>query len=166
MLFSPVYTEAHPRRSTVFVSRVGLQDATFASRMNLRDPARGDSSRPLKSFNPFTCNNFRTLVHNGRLQPPFLQSLADSFHCNGGVHPLSNGAPSNSKSLANWRFDPVGSSGFHSSRSTGHGPRPQPPALCPSVGLQYPTVPGRPQLGYPKPLPSYSIAGRASTWEG
>src|SRR6266852_5468395 len=109
MLSSPVYTEAQPRRSTVFVSRIGLRDATFASRpdvwalggnrrrfpvpeMNLRDPAHGDSSRPLKSFNPFTCNNFRTLLHNGRLEPLFLQSLADSFHCNGGLPPLKRNA--------------------------------------------------------------------------
>jgi len=45
------------------------------------------SLRPLPSFNPFTYNNFRTLLHNGRLQLLSFQSLADSFHCNGGVYP-------------------------------------------------------------------------------
>src|ERR1700732_4049310 len=62
MLFSPVYTEAHPRRN----------------------PAQGDSS---KSFNSFTFNSLRTLLHNGAPQPPCFQTLPDSFHCNGGVYP-------------------------------------------------------------------------------
>jgi hypothetical protein len=50
----------------------------------------------------------------------------------------------------------------HESPITSHGPC----ALCPSTGSQHPTVPGKLQLGYPMPLPIYSIAGRASTWEG
>jgi hypothetical protein len=82
MLFSPVYIEAHPRRN-----------AAFASRMNLRDAVHANSSRLFKSFNPFTFNSFRTLLHNGRLQPLSFQSLPDSFHRNGGVYPL---APSSS----------------------------------------------------------------------
>jgi hypothetical protein len=78
MLFSPVYIEAHPRRS-----------AAFASRMNLRDAAHGDSPSSLKSFNSFAINGFQTLLRNGRPQPLYFQTLPDSFHCNGGVYPLS-----------------------------------------------------------------------------
>jgi hypothetical protein len=36
MLFSAVYTEAHPRRSPAFGSRTTLRDAALAPRMNLR----------------------------------------------------------------------------------------------------------------------------------
>jgi hypothetical protein len=75
MLSSHVYIEAHSRRT-----------APFASRMNLRDAAQGDCSSHLESRNSFTFNGFRTLLHNGRLQVLSLQSLPDSFHCNGGVY--------------------------------------------------------------------------------
>jgi hypothetical protein len=40
------------------------------------------------------------------------------------------------------------------------------PRTLPSASPQHPTVPGRPQLGYPMPLPIYSIAGRAIRREG
>jgi hypothetical protein len=84
MLSSPVYAEARPRRSTAFVSRMGLRDAAFASRMNLRDAVHRDSPKP---FNSFTSNGFRTLLHNGAPQPMCFQMLPDSFHYNGGVYP-------------------------------------------------------------------------------
>jgi hypothetical protein len=76
------------------------------------------------------------LLHNGAPQSLYFQTLPDSFHCNGGVHPLSNGAPSNSKALASWRFDPVGSSGFHTSCSTGHGLRPPHSTPRPAHNIQ------------------------------
>jgi hypothetical protein len=47
------------------------------------------SYSPSPSFNSFIFNSFRTLSHNGRLQFLSFQSLADSFHCNGGVYPPS-----------------------------------------------------------------------------
>src|SRR5216684_8899746 len=39
------------------------------------------------SFSPFAINGFRTILRNGRPQPLTFQSLADSFHRNGGVPP-------------------------------------------------------------------------------
>jgi hypothetical protein len=59
MLFSPVYIEAHPHRSTLFVSRIGLRGAALASRTNLRDAAR---TAPRISANSFTFHPFRTLA--------------------------------------------------------------------------------------------------------
>jgi hypothetical protein len=51
MLFSPVYTEAHP-----------LQNAPIASRMNLREAVHA-ASRPSSVFsNPFRSHLFRTLA--------------------------------------------------------------------------------------------------------
>jgi len=78
MLSSPVYSESHPRRS-----------AAFASRMNLRDAAHGNSSNPCKSFNSFTFNGFPTLLRNGAAQPPCFHTVPDSFHRNGGVYPFT-----------------------------------------------------------------------------
>jgi hypothetical protein len=46
------------------------------------------SSKAFQSFNSFASSDFRTLLHNGRLQPISFQSFADSFHCDGGVYPL------------------------------------------------------------------------------
>jgi hypothetical protein len=87
MLFFPVYTEAHPPRFAAFASRMNLRGTAFVSRADLRDAAQKDSSASLKSFNPLIFNGFRTLLHNGRPQPPCFQSLPDSFHCNGGYTP-------------------------------------------------------------------------------
>jgi hypothetical protein len=78
MLFSPVYIESHPRRNA----------------------ANAASSIPLESFNFFTFNGFRTLLHNGRPQSFSLQSLPDSFYCNGGVPPLARASSTASSPIS------------------------------------------------------------------
>ncbi len=60
MLVSAVYIEVHPRRS-----------AAFASRMHLRDAAPGHSTTPLRSFNSFIVNGFRTPFTQRRSRNPF-----------------------------------------------------------------------------------------------
>jgi hypothetical protein len=87
MLFSPVYIEAHPRRSRVFVSRIGLRDAAIASRMNLRDafpPAIGYSV--CKLVTPAT-----PTAPTGTLYLFSFQSLAEpcSPSCSNGTPSIS-----------------------------------------------------------------------------
>jgi hypothetical protein len=116
MLSSPVYIESHPRRNAAFASRMNLRDAANAASSSSlksfnsflpRTNGRGTFSltshfRADVSLNSFVIRRFRTLpcpersrgVRNGRPQPFSFQSLPDSFHCNGGVYPLSNGIPS------------------------------------------------------------------------
>jgi hypothetical protein len=183
MLFSPVYTETHPRRIAAHAaSRISSNSfASYSFRTLLSHFQATVSSNTLEikrfrtlckipgigyppSLNfsshsfaaryssciPFTFNGFRTLMHNGAPQPPYFQTLPDSFHCNGGVYPLSftqsalcEGPHSHhasipasafQKLLRYWLFDPVKSSGFHAFRSTGHslpavaGDQVQPPS--------------------------------------
>jgi len=71
LLSSAVYTEAHPRRSTVFVSRIGLRDAAHAARSTVlffSNSFRSYSFRTLASHlkanvssNSLEINRFRTL---------------------------------------------------------------------------------------------------------
>jgi hypothetical protein len=120
MLFSPVYIEAHPRRS-----------AAFASRMNLRDAAQSISS---KSFISFASNRLRTLLRNGRTPTPLLPIVCGLFPSQWGCIPL----PSSSSSTYFFllypeigrmpeSFDPAGEThAFHQSRVTNHESR----SLC------------------------------------
>jgi hypothetical protein len=126
-------------------------------------------------------------LRNGAPQPQCFQTLPASFHCNGGVYPFTQLAPSFEGSVLreglHLHREPISFSSIqksaecrrvstrperlmafisHKSPITSHGPC----ALYPSTRPQHPTVSGRPQLGYPMPLPIDSIAGRASTWEG
>src|SRR5258708_3743131 len=64
MLSSSMYSEAHPRRNTVFVSRIGSRDAALASRMNLRDAAHSapTPSRVPRPSAPLPGQTVRKLV--------------------------------------------------------------------------------------------------------
>src|SRR6266446_5238812 len=73
MLSSSMYSEAHPRRNTVFVSRIGLRDAAFASRMNLRDAAH---SAPTPSRVP---HPFRSAARPDCLQTSYANSANERF---------------------------------------------------------------------------------------
>jgi hypothetical protein len=68
LLSSPVYTEAHPRRSAVFASRMNLRDAALAASCISSNSFASYSFRTLAthlkatvSSNSFAINRFRTL---------------------------------------------------------------------------------------------------------
>jgi hypothetical protein len=95
MLFSPVYTEAHPRRNAAFASRpdvwtLGGNRGRFpVPEMNLRDAANTAPSSSLKSFNPFAFKRFRTLLRNGRNTTLFLSIDSALFPLQWGCIPPS-----------------------------------------------------------------------------
>jgi hypothetical protein len=88
MLLSPVYIESHPRRTTVFVSR-----------MNLRDAAHASSSKSMKSFKPCAFNNFRTLAAHWSAATPLCSITSGLFPLQWGCIPPSTGMSSNKNSL-------------------------------------------------------------------
>jgi hypothetical protein len=71
MLFSPVYIESHPRRSTTFVSRMNLRNAAFASRPDVwaLDGNRGRFPVPEMDLRDASTQPFRSLAPYGWQNP-------------------------------------------------------------------------------------------------